>query len=717
MPQVLTAEEILDLVRQRFPGEEAAILQIIGQQAAILRAQLASDGGDLVGVDPPPGHTSGTLNALLAEVAANAAPAVHGHTIAQVTGLQAALDAKLDDAQATPAGLALLGAADAAAQRTALGLGNAATSALSTTNAAALGTAAPGSETTVARADHVHPMPTAAAVGAAPAVHTHAIADVTGLQSALDDRGRLSAANTWRATQTLAPLTGGGLFVVQKATATDISGFGWNNELGFRRWQLQTSGTGADDLWLVRFDESGTFQGTALFVDAVTGAFSYTAPTIFLNQIGQGATPTAGNNALYSAEFSGAAISSAAQYQGLITSAVTNTAFVVRSVPRTQAAVFTLPALVHYSAAQGEFGAGSSVTTQFGFSAANNLVGAGTNFGFHSAIPAGANRWNFFAAGTANNAFAGNVRIGSTAAPTVALDVTGSGLFSDTLSSTNHLAVGGVTTAARLNVGNNLSSSTAIGVLAQSHVLSSLTGTAEYFRTNATTEAASFTLSVLNHYSAVQSTIGAGSSITTQHGFFATASLIGATTNIGFRGNIPAGDGRWNFFADGTAVNAFAGNTRFGSTAVPTVPLDVTGNAAISGTLTLGGTVTSAVQAGTATGQLASWNQTTGRYEPATVSGGGGNTDWTIVTAGQTLADDVPLLADITTAATFPIPASVTVGHAYILRNASTSTVLASIDPGAGRQIQGCPVAGILTIAPGETVHLVARTSTAYEIV
>lgn len=69
----------------------------------------------------------------------------------------------------TAAGRALLNAADAAAQRTALGLGTAATSALSTTNAAALGTAAPGSETTVARADHVHPMPTAAQVGADPA--------------------------------------------------------------------------------------------------------------------------------------------------------------------------------------------------------------------------------------------------------------------------------------------------------------------------------------------------------------------------------------------------------------------------------------------------------------------------------------------------------------------------------------------------------------------
>lgn len=43
--------------------------------------------------------------------------AAHTHIIGDVTGLQAALDAKLDDSQATAAGLSVLGAADATAQR------------------------------------------------------------------------------------------------------------------------------------------------------------------------------------------------------------------------------------------------------------------------------------------------------------------------------------------------------------------------------------------------------------------------------------------------------------------------------------------------------------------------------------------------------------------------------------------------------------------------
>ncbi len=55
------------------------------------------------------------------------ATAAHGHAVADVTGLQGALDAKLDDAQATATGLAVLGATDAAAVRTAAGLGGFAT--------------------------------------------------------------------------------------------------------------------------------------------------------------------------------------------------------------------------------------------------------------------------------------------------------------------------------------------------------------------------------------------------------------------------------------------------------------------------------------------------------------------------------------------------------------------------------------------------------------
>jgi hypothetical protein len=82
----------------------------------------------------------------------------------------------------------------------------------------------------------------------------------------------------------------------------------------------------------------------------------------------------------------------------------------------TAAASFTLGTLSHVQAEQGTFGAGSTVTNQYGFFANANLTGATNNYGFYSNIASGSNRWNFYAAGTAANYFAGQILIGTTTA-------------------------------------------------------------------------------------------------------------------------------------------------------------------------------------------------------------------------------------------------------------------------------------------------------------
>ena len=96
-----------------------------------------------------------------------------------------------------------------------------------------------------------------------------------------------------------------------------------------------------------------------------------------------------------------------------ILSDVTTSAYVYRTQITTAAAAFTVANAFHYVARQLALGAGSVITNQYGFQAENSLTGATNNYGFHGNIAAATGRWNFYAAGTANNYFAGNVGIGT----------------------------------------------------------------------------------------------------------------------------------------------------------------------------------------------------------------------------------------------------------------------------------------------------------------
>lgn len=66
------------------------------------------------------------------------------------------------------------------------------------------------------------------------------------------------------------------------------------------------------------------------------------------------------------------------------------------------------------------------------------------------------------------------------------------------------------------------------------------------------------------HFSANQGTFSTVP--TNQIGFIVGSGLTGATNNYSFYGNIPAGTGRWNFYAGGTADNYFAGKVLIGTT-------------------------------------------------------------------------------------------------------------------------------------------------------
>ena len=79
------------------------------------------------------------------------------------------------------------------------------------------------------------------------------------------------------------------------------------------------------------------------------------------------------------------------------------------------------------------------------------------------------------------------------------------------------------------------------------------------------TSAASFTLASVQHFTARQITIGAGSAVTNQYGFIVLSSLTGATNNYSFYGNIPSGTGRYNLYMAGTADNYIAGTLGLGT--------------------------------------------------------------------------------------------------------------------------------------------------------
>jgi hypothetical protein len=130
-----------------------------------------------------------------------------------------------------------------------------------------------------------------------------------------------------------------------------------------------------------------------------------------------------------------------------------------------------------------------------------------------------------------------------------------------TLTSSGSAAIGGAISTDRvLHVNGVITGAvSAYGAVVNGVIQSGVTTSAHLYRTALNTQATAFTLPLASHYTAAQSTIGAGSTVTVQTGFLAESSLIGATSNYGFRGTIPAAAGRYNCYMDGSAPNYFAG--------------------------------------------------------------------------------------------------------------------------------------------------------------
>ena len=155
-------------------------------------------------------------------------------------------------------------------------------------------------------------------------------------------------------------------------------------------------------------------------------------------------------------------------------------------------------------------------------------------------------------------------------------DIATGGTRRFTLSSTGSAALGasGVTTGATLAIDAGITGAVlSYGVYLNTTVAADVTTQVRGFATNLSTEAAAFTTNVY-HFVARQNTVGAGSTVTAQAGFFATSTLTGATTNYGFYSDLVAsGTARYCVYMGGTAPNYFAGICQFadGAAATPSI--------------------------------------------------------------------------------------------------------------------------------------------------
>ena len=200
-----------------------------------------------------------------------------------------------------------------------------------------------------------------------------------------------------------------------------------------------------------------------------------------------GITPVAGQSLSIAKQITGAVFAMGVRSVGVVQSDVTSQARGFDSGLTTAAASFTLGGLYHYYASPASFGLGSAVTNQVGFFAESTLTGATNNYGFYSSIASSTGRWNFYAAGTANNAYAGNSRFGGVTVPVATVDVTGSVAATTTILSSGATSGIGYATGAGGAVTQAISRTTGV-------TLNKISGQITLFSAAGSTTATTFTV-------------------------------------------------------------------------------------------------------------------------------------------------------------------------------------------------------------------------------
>lgn len=160
-----------------------------------------------------------------------------------------------------------------------------------------------------------------------------------------------------------------------------------------------------------------------------------TATSVFAGSVAIGASTTTNVNLYVAKNVTGTTSAFSIYSEGTVQSDVTAIGVGIGSTLNTAAAAVTFNNISLFRAAQGTIGAGSTVNTQYGYSAIGSLIGATSNFsfialdtsaittgkasyGFYSAIntaTGGGTTYGFYAGGTAPNHFYGTIQAYSAA--------------------------------------------------------------------------------------------------------------------------------------------------------------------------------------------------------------------------------------------------------------------------------------------------------------
>jgi hypothetical protein len=552
-PHTVTGEQIADFVISQL-----AIASVDGLQAA-LDAK----------ADDAHTHAIADTTGLQAALDAKAATS-HTHAIADTTGLQTALDGKAD-ATHTHA------IADVTDLQTSLDDKADATHTHAIADVTNLQTTLDG----LAASSHTHAIADTTGLqtaldGKADTTHAHVIADTTGLQTALD--GKADATHTHEA----ADLTDGSVIGLQILTAADaaavIAALGLGTAALSDATDFATAiaiGTddviGLDDALAARLTtDDPTFTGQMLApIDATAAAPAYT----FAGDTGTGIFRPASNeigitlngDEQFRLNFRGMAVGHGAVRKFLsVGGPGVDVAF---DYPRLQA---------HGTDTSGPHVAAACWSTDTALyprvilaRSKHGTIGSYTALGSGEYVGA----LDFLASDGAKFVEAAGLRAKTTAALSVDTATAqlefytsngGASTLRGILDQYGSLVIGSSTSpgqTARVRAAGNMGVAVSATLPKAFHAnvsFQSGTDTGYSFHSEPVV-AASVALTGLAQFAATAPSLGSGASITNNFGFFAAGALAVGTNNYGFYSIISSAAGRWNFYAAGTAANYFAG--------------------------------------------------------------------------------------------------------------------------------------------------------------